>query len=741
MNTNWESWLRGENLQPEEAVNPSAESVGEDLAALLGLPVALSRAGRTAVPASSDEEQAVDKTIPVPEQPELFPETENFESKRSPDDAGTPDDTFRTHETPDEAAASEYRGQRQLHADAESPEIQTNKKNALPEKGESASLFDSPAGKSAESLPRTKKMAALGMAAAVVAVGAYFLFGRESPEELVMRGREHSRGGDYAQAFVYFNRAAEKDPMVFEALLGMADSLERLGRKGEAVDAYYRCLQVAPKSALVYARLGFLLSSMSSYDNAIRAFQESVNFDPSNAEVFKGMGSAYEAKGDYVQSVSALRNAFALQPSSEELRKDLERAEKTLSEKNEEAERQERDVLAKEQVLLGLSSLGLGDFEESREHFQQALEFVPDDHDALMGLGDVNKASGDMENAAGYYRAVLQLHPDSARAASALAETEKASSGPLPEGKHKAGDEKNAPADEIRKSPASLKPEKAPSSEKKETKNSTKQSKPAVPQKQPAPFKRPRQGKNLQAGRGAPPKVSATVQKTPPEQIRGHVFHANQNFHGNKDASLRQERRPVTLQSGESAEALSNKGLEQLEKGNYSLAFSFFWKRILVPSSQLSGTSAEKPPLFGGVPFSGQRWRDINPVKEGPLSGNIPLSVPLPGSGEKLPGWAAGKAPLLEAISLNPEEATVYLNLAMSYILQKEEAENAASGMHFEEDQAVFFSLLAHAWLRNGERDKAALFLNAAKRRARGEMLTHVLSLERFFLGREKLRS
>jgi len=92
----------------------------------------------------------------------------------------------------------------------------------------------------------------------------------------------------------------------------------------------------------------------------------------------------------------------------------------------------------------------------------------------------------------------------------------------------------------------------------------------------------------------------------------------------------------------------------------------------------------------------------------------------------------------MEAVALNPKEGTVYLNLAMSYILRKNEKGQAiVFGDRDEEEQAVYYSLLAHAWLRNGERDKAVLFINAAKRRARGELLGHIRALESFFLGRE----
>lgn len=757
MDRNLENWLREKPIQPEEAGKESSQKMQDDVAALLGLPVAVYRGGRSVKDGSSAEEPAAERPYseteppaPSPEGDEILPSGEGERENRTYPSG--PDEAERT-EAPYEESRQDIRQNSgdDLQFLQDESVLPGEEDLLLSEQDEYPAPLVSPVEReSSGKTGRGKRMAAAGMAAAAVAVGAYFLFGRESTGELVLKGREHSRGGDYAQALVYYNRAAEKNPLEFDALLGIAEALERLERKGEAVDAYYRCLQVAPGDPRVHAKLGFLFFSMSSYDNAIRSFQESVNFDPSDAAVFAGMGRAYEAKSDFVQAVSAFKKALDLQPSSEEYRTDLERAEKELSAQNEETERLERDILSKEKVLLGRAALGLGDLEESWNRFLQALDLMPDDHDALMGLGDVKKASGDMEGAAGFYRAVLEFHPGSSLAASALAEAEKALSALSPEAKPTEGKEKERVPETGNNAPVPPTAEKKVPDEKKapkEEKNTPKDGMKTLktppssptPKKKPAPAVRPRQKGQPQAGQTRPavqgslpaygePSVTSSPAK-PPRADKASPGREK----GRRAAGV------VGPSAEESPEALSGKGIEQLGRGNYSTAFSFFWKRMLLPPSPVSGASAESNRVFGGVPFSERRWRDITPVKEGPLEGHIPLSVPLPGGRETVPGWAAAKAPLIEAVALNPNEGAVYMNLAMSYILgRNEEGRTVVFGDRDEQEQAVYFSLLAHAWLRNGERANAALFLSAAKRRARGELLSHVLLLERFFLGKEK---
>lgn len=743
MDRNLENWLRGKPDQPEDAGNPSSRKMQRDVAALLGLPVAVYGAGPSGKDESSPDAAPTERP---------YSETESAappEAGSVPSSREEAEDGVRSLE-PDEAERAEgvygENGQDESRSQGEDLPF-LPEESVLPGKEEFSAPLVSPLEReSPGTTGRKKRRAAVGMAAtaAAVVVGAYFLFGGESTRDLILKGREHSKGGDYVQALAYYKRAAKKNPLEFDALLGIAEALERLDRKGEAVDAYYRCLQVAPEDPLVHARLGFLFFAMSSYDNAIRSFQESVNFDPSDARVFAGMGRAYEAKGDFVQAVSAFKKALDLESSSEEYRSDLERAERALSVQNEEAEKLEREIAARERVLLGRAALGLGDLEESRNRFLQALDLVPDDHDALMGLGDAKKAAGDMEGAASYYRMVLKFHPASAIAAEALAEAEKALSAAVPDGKPNEGNVKGGSTETKHNVPAAHAAGKEPPRAKKEPKSGTtapKTSHPsAVQQKKPAPTLRPSRKGQPQAervrpeGRGSGAGTGRVAADYPPLTPRSY----GKEFTG-REKSLWAPA-SVSPAAGESPGALWGKGMEQLRRGNYSSAFSLFWKRMLLPSSLVSGASAESSRIFGGVPFSERRWRDITPVEEGPLAGNIPNSIPLPGTGGMSPGWAAAKAPLMEAVALNPEEGGVYLNLAMSYILRrKEEGRAVVFRDRDEEEQAVYFSLLAHAWLRNGERDKAALFLNAAKRRARGELLSHVLSLERFFLGKEKL--
>lgn len=666
MDKNLESWLRGSRL---ETGAPAPSPVkGSDQAALLGLPVAPLSPGHTGPLSPEEEEGRISSPdLAEPEQDLLI---RSFE-----DEEKLPEEAVSEPVQPAAGAPASLPA-----VNGEGENVGQTAEYVIPV---SPRLF---AERRKAAAGRGKKFAAAGFAAAVIAAGAWMLFGRENADDLLARGRELYGGGDYEGALNYYTRAAEKNPAMAEALLGVADALERLDRRGEAVDAYYRCLQAAPGDPLVHLKLGFLFLTMGSYENALRSFHESVNFNPADARAFSGMGRAYEAGGDYAQAVSAYRKALDLSPSNED-RDALKRTEGELSRQNEEAEKRRRDILVRENVLRGRSALSLGDFEEAKNFLLKALDLTPGDHDALIAMGDLNRTSGDLAAAADYYRAALAFHPDSLRAASALAEVEK--TGAQIQGAKQVSEEVT-PAE---KPQALHTGDEAPRADQHVQKNAVSPGiKPkTAPPRAPAVTKRP----------SALPRPSA-VKKPPAVSAQGDVKHSAR-------ADSKKERKPPS--------------------------FSRFWKEMLASSESPEKGKVAALPLKS-TPFSEGRWRDITPVSDGPLGRGIPIEIALPGAVKQPPGWAADKEALVEAIKINPGDRSVYLNLALSYLLQIENEKKDGKTVNNEEEKAVYYSLLAHAWLKKGERDKAAIFMNAAKLRARGELLEKVIALERAFMGR-----
>lgn len=749
MSMDWESWLREASLSPEEKKREVPQNIEEDKAVLLDLPLALVNLPKKRI-SSSESTNILENTQPLVQLP---PEEETAHAAVEEDTKDASPElvvrSFVSGVTLEEEALVQKSPVIERDPDAfleepPAPFFQLTKEiiaepSVCPEKE-----------KKGKRERRRKRVLAVGVATAVAA-GVYFFFGRDNFQELLSKGERLYGNGEYVQALSYYTRATEKEPMILDAFLGLARTLERLDRKGEAVDAYYRCLQMAPENPYVHARLGFLLYSLSSYENAIRSFQESVKFDPSNGEVFAGMGRTYEAKGDYAQAVFAYKKALEIDSTLSGVKEDFERAEKILSEKNEEAERNKRAVFSKEQVLLGRTALGLGDFQEGETHFLRALDLVPDDHDALMGLAEAKKASGDFAGAAVIYKAVLKIHPDSEQARSAL-QSLMAPSGKITNRKNRGNGEnggkkpngtKTAPSSEVRKNGPAQKNNSLTANGMKGKKNLT-----------PKPGKRPGQKIHMKeqpqahsvassvllAAREG--KIVLAVSPSSKKKNDASLLTASKTLNEAGEFAEAVEKASAALLLSHAPEALSNLGYAYLGLKNYSSAFSAFWRRILLSPAQSAGESFE-PPVFGGVPFQGKQWKDFSPVADESLPRGLPFSIPLPEfSGEVPSRFLFNKTALLEAMDLNPQECSLYMNLAMSYIFLKKEEEKKRGNLlvptmeryNEEGEEALYLSLLAHAFFRRGETEKAFFFLDAAKERAREEILRFVLSLE-YFLG------
>ena len=707
MAENWESWLRGDNAKSEGA-SEKAPPLNEDVAALLGLPLALARRAKEELP-----EEARDITPPSEDETPLTLKAR-------------PEEEPALIEVPLEREALYVSAKEDPQEGPEVPPSSTLVDNS--------SLFSPEREKVPVGPSRTAKALTLGSAGAALVLGAYLYFVKETADELIAKAGADFQAGEYSQALEGFHKALKKDPAAFGALFGIADTLEKLGRKGEAVDGYYRCLQVNPSDPQIYKRLAFLLLSMGSYDNALRSFHESVNLNPSDGEVFFGLGNAYEAKEDFVQAVSAFRRAGDLEPGSEKYEEALKRSEEKLSTRVEEAEKQERIFLAEEAVSQGQAALERGDLEGARDFFLKAATVHPGDHGALVGLGDVNKLSGNLDAAAGYYEAALQLHPESFRAKASLAEVKGIMDG-LSAGK-KAEAEGNG----------TLKSEEEVSQEGKTESPPLKNDEPQgdILAEKPDP------NENLDKSQEAP-RPSKDGQKIIPRPELtgkgkvGKITPLGASLQREGKLSLKPtgaddppKRRPPLPPPKTRASVKppradppvdgAIKSLEQFEKGNYSLAFSHLWDKMIATSDKTHGLSSAKPRLFGGSPFAEGRWRDIAPVKKGPLGEGIPSSVPLPTSRVAASSKGA-KDILLEAVNLNLDDEALYLNLYLSFILQGKKS----GEITVDKEEALCYSLLAHAWLKKGEKDKGLVYLNAAKKKAPRDFFDRLLPLEELF--------
>jgi len=99
-----------------------------------------------------------------------------------------------------------------------------------------------------------------------------------------------------------------------EALIGLADVLEALGRWDEVTSLLARALERTPSSAPLRGRLADGFQAQGDLPRAIQAYRQTIELDPTQPGAWWGLGCALASLGDHASAVESFRRLVALQP-------------------------------------------------------------------------------------------------------------------------------------------------------------------------------------------------------------------------------------------------------------------------------------------------------------------------------------------------------------------------------------------------------------------------------------------
>jgi tetratricopeptide (TPR) repeat protein len=170
-----------------------------------------------------------------------------------------------------------------------------------------------------------------------------------SPEIQMLIGEMAIRGGDYAEALAYLERAMKGLPGNADgwALLGRAYHYNR--RYDEAADAYKKAVALTPlnagyrttlglilgqageleeglaelrkvtgtpgyKDAAGWTNLGWIYRNMNRADESIAAYKKALELDPKQEQAALGLGWAYQYTKNYDQAIAAYNQAIQIDP-------------------------------------------------------------------------------------------------------------------------------------------------------------------------------------------------------------------------------------------------------------------------------------------------------------------------------------------------------------------------------------------------------------------------------------------
>ncbi len=196
--------------------------------------------------------------------------------------------------------------------------------------------------------------------------------------------------------------------------LGLA--YNKLKKWDQAIGNFDMALRIMPDSAEAWGHRGLALAKQGKIDHAIVSLERALAIYPKSEHAHNNLGIALR-KRDPRKAVLHLRKAVELDPDFSEATINLGAALLELGEADE-ARKAFAEALAQDpksamtHFRLGSVLLDRGDLEGAREHFETSLKLNPTHADTHNSLGVVHLRKGDLATAMAEFQAALRIEPE-----------------------------------------------------------------------------------------------------------------------------------------------------------------------------------------------------------------------------------------------------------------------------------------------------------------------------------------
>jgi Flp pilus assembly protein TadD len=136
-----------------------------------------------------------------------------------------------------------------------------------------------------------------------------------SPEPYFELGEALRAGSEREKAVDAYREALSRDPRYLAALVGLASTLDEIGRSSEAADALRRAAESAPSNPRMWNSLGAVEFRRAHVTDASAAYKEAIALDPEMPEPRNGLGLILAQSGDLSGAEQQLREAIRLLPN------------------------------------------------------------------------------------------------------------------------------------------------------------------------------------------------------------------------------------------------------------------------------------------------------------------------------------------------------------------------------------------------------------------------------------------
>jgi len=135
-------------------------------------------------------------------------------------------------------------------------------------------------------------------------------------DQQLLNARQKLEGGGFVDAYHGFKSVIHISPDEPHAWEGLGQSLEKLSKPTEAVDAYARSIFLDPKNFRATLRLGNLLIELNENEKAITILSKAADLNPSSAQALSNLATAYMNLRRFSDAAINLHRALAHNPKS-----------------------------------------------------------------------------------------------------------------------------------------------------------------------------------------------------------------------------------------------------------------------------------------------------------------------------------------------------------------------------------------------------------------------------------------
>jgi tetratricopeptide (TPR) repeat protein len=232
--------------------------------------------------------------------------------------------------------------------------------------------------------------------------------------------------GEYEKAAAEYALALQREPTDDVLYLGLATAYEKLGRQGDAEQAFRRAIELRPHYWGAYNMLGAYYYRSGKYDDALAMFQQVVALTPDSYRGYSSIGATFFMKDQTSEAIAAFQKSLSIRPNYNaasnlgtlyyfegEFRRSADLFKQALS--INQGNYQVWANLAAALDLAGSQEEALPAYRRTRDLLKERLGVNPRDANLHIRLADCDAALGDIATAKADLEQAINLAPSDAQ--------------------------------------------------------------------------------------------------------------------------------------------------------------------------------------------------------------------------------------------------------------------------------------------------------------------------------------